>query len=482
MSCTRGGVDDYVIEDPKHQNLLIALICAGALIANLDATIVNITLPVLSQEFSVSPSTVSWTVLTYLLFEAGFMLPMGKLSDMKGVRTVYLAGFAVFLLGSLACGVSPHIDGLIAFRAFQGIGGAMLFTVMMSFIPIYLPPGRRVFATGLVTTAAAAGVGLGPPLGGWLASTVGWRWIFFVNIPFCLAAIIAGLRFIPVAFPRITDRRFDFAGAVFSFLAFVFFLLAVNKGLEWGWTSPSILACFGASGLALILFIQRENKIDYPLIRFRLFTGRMISFGLLSLSVSLMTAGGVLFIFPFYLMEGRGLDVHIAGLIMILLSLGQFVGPYAGRLSEKFSEISVCLTGLAVGVLSFLLFLGLGYETPLFLICLALGLFGLSQGISKAPSIALVMDCAPPAEKNALAGVVSLCRSLSIALGVLFFETVFSGSIPHSISLNDTHIAAAIEHPRELAAGFHDAFLFGALISLIAVVLMFLAGRKARSA
>lgn len=472
-------MDEYLLENPKHQNILIALICAGAFIANLDATIVNITLPVLSQEFSVSPGTVSWTVLTYLLFEAGFMLPMGKLADMKGVRAVYLAGFVVFLLGSLACGVSSRIDGLITFRAFQGIGGAMLFTVMMSFIPIYLPPGRRVFATGLVTTAAAAGVGLGPPLGGWLASTVGWRWIFFVNIPFCLAAIVAGWRFIPAAFPQIPDRRFDFAGAVFSFLAFVFFLLAVNKGLEWGWTSPAILACFGASALAMALFIRREKKIDYPLIRFRLFTSRIIAFGLLSLSVSLMTAGGVLFIFPFYLMEGRGLDIHIAGLIMILLSLGQFVGPYMGRLSEKFGESSVCLTGLAVGVLSFLFFLGLGHETPLYMICLALGLFGLSQGISKAPSIALVMDCAPPAEKNALAGVVSLCRSLSIALGVLFFETVFSGSIPHSISLNDTHIAAAIAHPRELATGFHDAFLFGALISLIAVVLMFLAGRKA---
>lgn len=244
MVSFRGSVDDYVIEDPKRQNILIALICAGAFIANLDATIVNITLPVLSQEFSVSPGTVSWTVLTYLLFEAGFMLPMGKLADMKGVRMVYLAGFAVFLLGSLACGVSSHIDELIAFRAFQGIGGAMLFTVMMSFIPIYLPPGRRIFATGLVTTAAAAGVGLGPPLGGWLASTVGWRWIFFVNIPFCLAAIIAGRRFIPAAFPRISDRRFDFAGAVFPFGVCVFSSgrqqrfgmgldLAFHPGLFW---------------------------------------------------------------------------------------------------------------------------------------------------------------------------------------------------------------------------------------------------------
>jgi len=471
-------MDEYLIENPQRQNILIALICAGAFIANLDATIVNITLPVLSREFSVCPGSVSWTVLAYLLFEAGFMLRMGKLADMKGIKKVYLAGFVIFFLGSLACGVSVSLGQLVAFRAFQGIGGAMLFTVMMSFIPIYLPPHRRVFATGLVTTAAAAGVGLGPPLGGWLATTLGWRWIFFVNLPFCAAAVAAGCRFLPSAFPLSADKRFDFAGAVLSFLAFVFLLFAVNKGLEWGWTSPAILACFCASGLTLALFIRRQKKTDYPLVDFRLFRNRVISFGLLSVSISLLTMGGILFLFPFYLIEGRGLDAHSAGLIMVLVSAGSFAGPCTGRLADRFGAVRVCYAGLALGVASFVLFLGLGHDSPLLDIGLALGLFGLSQGLSKAPSIALIMNAAPPGEKNDLAGILSLCRSLSIALGVLFFETIFSEAIPAGISQNDTHIAAAIAHPRELAAGFTGDFVFGILVSLLAVGFMIAARNK----
>ncbi len=468
----------YVIESPKQQNLLIALICAGAFIANLDTTIVNITLPILSQEFSVSPGTVSWTVLAYLLFEAGFMLPMGKLADMKGIKPVYLTGLVIFLAGSLACGLSTHVGELIAFRAFQGIGGAMLFTVMLSFIPIYLPPGRRVLATGLATTAAAAGVGLGPPLGGLISTFLGWRWIFFVNIPFCLAAIIAGYQYIPSQSPRLSDSRFDFGGAVFSFLAFVFFLYGVNMGREWGWTSPAILSSFCASALMLILFVWREKNISYPLIDFSLFKDRIMIFSLLSLSLSLLTMGGILFIFPFYLIEGRGLDAHFAGAIMILLSAGQFVGPFTGRLSEKFGVLYVCIAGLMIGVVSFLLFLALGPESLLPYIGLSLGLFGLSQGISKAPSISVIMNCQTSAGKNTVAGVITLCRSLSVALGVLFFETIFSDSIPHAISIDNTHIAQGISHVSELVPGFRNTFLFGTLISAAAIVMMVMARKR----
>ncbi len=465
-------MENYILPNRTAQNRLIAIVCVGTFIANLDSTIVNITLPTLSNEFHVSPSVVSWTVLAYLLCETAFMLPFGKLADIKGIKSVYTAGFLVFLIGSILCGFSTSMGELIACRALQGVGGAMLFTVMMAFIPIHLPPERRIQAMGLTTTAAAAGVALGPPLGGWIASLIGWRWIFFVNVPICVAAIVAAYRHIPAASPRTTDKRFDFAGAFYSFVALIFFLYGISMGREHGWGSPVIVSCLLLAALGTAAFVRRQGRIAYPLMNLALFKDRALLFAILSFSASLMTVGGILFLFPFYLEEYRNLDTHVAGMIMILLSVGQFIGPYMGKASQKYGAVKVCLAGLALSLVSFLFFLRLAPLTEVILIVLFLGLFGLSQGISKAPNVSLIMGAAPPDSRGAVSSLMSLSRSLSIALGVLFFETIFSDSIPHAISIDNTHIAAGISHVRELAPGFFNAFLFGVIISLAAVVSM----------
>ena len=464
-------MNSYLIEKTKDQNLLIALVCAGAFIANLDATIVNIALPTLSAEFKVSPSVVSWTVLAYLLCEAGFMLPFGKLADIKGIKLVYQAGFVVFMIGSLLCGTSANINELIAFRSLQGLGGAMLFTVMMSFVPIYLPPERRIKAMGLVTTAAAAGVALGPAIGGWITAFIGWRWIFFVNIPFCLAAIVATRQSIPSAYPRTTDTRFDYLGAVISFAALVLFLFAVNMGLEFGWLSPVILSCFASSALLTVLFVIQQRKCDHPLLNLQLFNDKVMLFSMLAFSFSLITVGGVMFIFPFYLEEYRQLDTHVAGAIMMLPSLGQFIGPFTGGIVKRFGAWALCMSGMAVGVCSFFIFIDLGPASLIAIIVVSLGLFGLSQGLSKSPNTALIMSCAPPGGSSSVSSLMSLCRSLSMALGVLFFETIFSDSIPHHVSINNSHLAV-ITDSQQLAPGFLNAFLLGTAISVVAIVFM----------
>lgn len=471
-------MNNYIIEKAKDQNLLIALVCAGAFIANLDATIVNIALPTLSAEFNVSPSVVSWTVLAYLLCEAGFMLPFGKLADIKGIKLVYQAGFVVFMIGSLLCGTSANIYELIAFRSLQGLGGAMLFTVMMSFVPIYLPPERRIKAMGLVTTAAAAGVALGPAIGGWITSFIGWRWIFFVNIPFCLAAIYSTRQWIPSAYPRTTDTRFDYLGAIISFAALVLFLFAVNMGREYGWLSPIILSCFASSAILTVLFIIQERKSDHPLLNLKLFNDKVMLFSMLAFSSSLITVGGVMFIFPFYLEEYRQLDSHVAGTIMMLPSLGQFIGPFTGSISKRFGAWMLCMAGMAVGIGAFFIFMKLDSVSSIATIVVSLGLFGLSQGLSKSPNAAMIMSCAPPGGSSSVSSLMSLCRSLSMAFGVLFFETIFTDSIPHHVSLNNTNLAV-ITDAKELAPGFTNAFLLGTAISVVAIVFMWL--RRARS-
>jgi EmrB/QacA subfamily drug resistance transporter len=471
-------MENYVIENRHSQNRLIALVCLGAFIANLDATIVNIALPTISKEFQVSPSVVSWTVLAYLLCETGFMLPFGKLADIKGIKAVYLAGFVVFMFGSLLCGLSTNISQLIPFRAVQGVGGALLFTVMMAFIPIYLPSERRLKTTGLVTTAAAAGVAFGPPIGGWITALFGWRWIFFVNIPFCLAAIYATRLYIPSAYPRAAMKRFDYRGSVYSFGALIFFLYAVNRGHVIGWTSPMIVSCFTLSLILAAAFIVREQRIDYPLVDLKLFRNKLLLYSMLAISASLMTVGGVLYLFPFYLEECRKLGTHEAGMIVMLVALGQFVGPFTGKLSELFGIWWLCVLGMLIGLCSFLLFLDLGPLTSVAFIVLSLGLFGLSQGLSKSPNASIIMGCSPPHGQSAVSSIMSVARSLSTALGVLFFETIFSNSIPHHISHTNIPLSWGIKHVNELTPGMQNAFLFGAAVSIIAIVFMLIAGKQ----
>jgi EmrB/QacA subfamily drug resistance transporter len=481
-SCIKGegaNTGPYIIHERPRQLWLIGLIALGGFIVNLDMTIVNISLPVISREFSISPGTVSWIVLSYLLCETAFMLPIGELANRKGIRNIFLWGFALFTIGSLFCGLSPGFSWLVASRALQGIGGAMVFTVMLTFITLHLPQEKRVGAVGVATTAAALGVGLGPPLGGVLTTYAGWRWIFFVNLPICMPALWLIWKHLPDRSPISRIPRFDYAGTFLFSSALLSFLFAVNTGREYGWASLTILSCFGYAAAAAYLFFLLENRIEHPVLDLRLFRNPEIRFPLLAMSLSFMTVGGVLFIFPFYLLDFRLLSPHESGLFMIPLAAGQFIGPWSGKLTAKFGVLPVCIAALAMGCASFILFLFLDAATTAAFILASLGLFGLSLGIGKAPNFAHIMELAPDDSKALVSSIVTLLRSLSIAIGVLLFETVFSDSIPHAISLQDTHIADIISHHTELYPGFFNAFAAGLGVSLLASGFMASGNRKA---
>ena len=431
----------------------------------------------MAAEFQASPSRIAWVCLAYLLCETGFLLPFGKLADMKGGKPVYLAGLLVFLVGSALCASANKVNELILFRALQGVGGALLYTVMLSFIALHLPPERRVGATGLVTTAAAAGFGLGPPLGGWIETQVGWRWIFLVNIPFCAVASLAAVRYLPAAPYRRLGARFDLPGAVFSIVVLVCFLFGVNQGVGRGWTSPIILTSLALAAVFTVAFAFSQLRAPDPLLDVRLFRDRTLALILASLAASFSTVGGVVFLFPFYLVDYSHLKPDVAGMLMTTLSVGQFAGPFTGRLSQRFGAYRLCLAALGLSVASFLFFLSLTLTSTVPVLILAMGLFGLAQGFGKAPNTALAMDRAPASKAHQVSSILGLVRSLPMALGVLFFATLFSQGIPRHVSLQDTHLGA-LPDPSVLAPGFHHALTFGLVVSVAAMVAMIWAWRE----
>jgi EmrB/QacA subfamily drug resistance transporter len=463
-------MESYVIENVRRQRVMQLVVCFGAFMGNLDATIVNVSLPTIAQDMNLSPSFASLIVLAYLLFETGPLMAFGKLGDLIGSRKVFLSGFGLFTLSSLACGLTSSFWTLVVMRMVQGVGGAMIFSVMLTFAALYLPAEKRGRAMGLATMSAALGVAVGPTVGGLITHYLQWRYVFFFNVPLGIIAMLVGFYVLPKEHPQLRDRRFDIWGAICQTLFLLTFVFAVNQVHERGWTSPEISLTLIASFIFAVLFVHRELHVDYPILDLRLFAKRDTFWSTLNFCLSMMVMGGILFLMPFYLQDIRGLEVKVIGLIMSVISFGQFLGPYAGQLGDRMGYKKITMAGVLLGLLAFLMFVVMDYGEPLWWVVLALVLFGLSQGLNRAPNIQLIMASVPPEIKSTAASITSLMRSLGLVLGVVVFETTFSMFIPASISLDAVSLKQSGVSSAVLNEGFEATLIAGLAISVAMVV------------
>lgn len=459
---------DYVIPDVRRQRTMLLVVCSGAFMANMDATIVNVCLPTIAWEMNLSPSNASLIVLAYLLFETGPLMAFGKLGDLKGSRVVFLAGFGLFTLSSLACGLTTSFEALVFMRILQGIGGAMIFSVMLTFAALYMPAAKRGSAMGLTTMSAALGVAVGPTIGGFIAHYIGWRYVFFINVPLGLIAMLVGFAALPVDHPPARDRRFDYAGAFYQTLFLLGFVFVLNQAHELGWASFWILSALSASLFFLVLFVRRELRIDYSVLDLRLFANRHMFLATLNFCLSMMVMGGILFVMPFYLQDIRDLEVKVIGILMSVISFGQFLGPYAGRLGDRLGPRRVTLLGVGLGLIAFGMFVAMDYGEPLWWVVAALALFGVSQGLNRAPNIQLILASVGPELKSTAASITSLMRSLGLVLGVVLFETTFSTFIPASISLD----AVSLKHSGVSLSVLHEGFEVTLIVGLVISIAM----------
>jgi len=217
--------------------LLIVSISLATFMASLDGTIVNIALPAISEAFQISTTTVSWVATSYLLVMVGCLLVFGKISDVIGYKKIFLAGFLIFTLGSLFCGVLPDLFHsflwLVGSRMFQAIGGAMIMSVAVAMVTAYIPPDQKGKAMSVIMLFAALGTALGPTFGGILTQYLSWHWIFFINVPVGIVAILLGAEVIPASVPVRKTSAFDRAGAALAFtgLASVVFVVSEGEGM-----------------------------------------------------------------------------------------------------------------------------------------------------------------------------------------------------------------------------------------------------------
>jgi EmrB/QacA subfamily drug resistance transporter len=414
----------------KRRLLVLAICCLSLFIVGLDSTIVNVALPSIGRELHSSVSGLQWTIDAYLLVLASLLMFSGSTADRIGRRRTFQVGLGLFTLGSLLCSLAPGLGWLIAFRMLQAVGGSMLNPVAMSIITnTFTDPAGRAKAIGVWGGVFGLSMALGPVAGGALVDSVGWRGIFWVNIPVGIAAIVLTALFVPESRAE-RPRRPDPVGQVLIIAALASLTYAIIEGPGSGWGSPRILGFFGLAAVALALFLVYEPRRQDPLIDPRFFRSAPFSGATVTAVSSTAALGGFLFLNTLYLQDVRGFRALLAGLYLLPMAVAMAVcAPLAGRIvAKRGARVPLVVSGIAV-IVSGALLTRITVTTGTGFLALSYVVFGAGLGMVNAPITNSAVSGMPRQQAGVAAGVASASRQVGQSLGVAIMGSVLSGNL-----------------------------------------------------
>jgi EmrB/QacA subfamily drug resistance transporter len=403
----------------RRRALILAICCMSLLIVGLDTTIVNVALPSIQHDLHAPVSGLQWTVDAYTLVLASFLMLSGSTADRVGRRRTFQTGLAIFTLGSLLCSLAPGLGWLVVFRMMQAIGGSMLNPVAMSIITnTFTKPAERARAIGVWAGVVGISIALGPLAGGALVETVGWRGIFWVNIPVGVAAFVLTALFVPESrAPH--ARRVDPVGQLLVIVTLASVTYAIIEGPNAGWTSARIIGFFVLAVAAAIGLVIYEPRRYEPLIDLRFFRSAPFS-GATVIAVSAFAAlGGFLFLNTLYLQEVRGYSAFHAGLYTLPMAAMTIVfAPMSGRIvGARGPRLPLIVAGVAI-MASGIMLTGLTVTTPTSWLILTYLVFGLGFGVVNAPITNTAVSGMPTSQAGVAAAVASTSRQVGASLGV----------------------------------------------------------------
>jgi EmrB/QacA subfamily drug resistance transporter len=414
---------------PVRQNLVLGICCMSVLLIAMDVTIVNVALPAIQHDLQASLSGLQWIIDAYTLVIASLLMLSGSMSDRFGRRRVFQIGLTLFVAGSLLCSLAHTIDQLVAYRALQGLGASMLNPVALSIVAnVFTEPRARAKAVGVWGAVAGLALALGPLLGGALTQAVGWRSIFWINVPIGIAAVILAAVYVPES-KATQARAFDPVGQALVFVGLTTLTYAVIEGSHAGWSSSLIRGLFTVAGAAFVGFLLYEPRCNDPLVDLRFF--RSVPFScatILGLS-AFSSFSAFLFLNALYLQQVRGLSAFHTGLSTLPLALAMMVGsPWSGRLIGRYGTRPSLYAAGTFFLLSTLLMTQLTRGTPLAVLLAAYALFGLGLGMVNPAIANSAVAGMPLAQAGVAAAIASTARQVGAALGVAIAGTVVSSS------------------------------------------------------
>lgn len=420
----------HAIADVRHASPIRGALVGLSLsifLSSLGTSIANVALPTLTQALDASFQEVQWVVLAYLLSVTTLVVGAGRLGDIVGRRRLLLAGILLFTTASVMCGLAPSLWALVAARAVQGVGAAIMMTLAMAFVGEIVPKERTGSAMGLLGTMSAIGTALGPSLGGLLISEVGWRAIFFVNLPLGLLTLALARRALPADRPRSARPGFDTIGALVLALTLTAYALAMTWGRGGFDAVNSGLVIVAMAGA--VLFVMVESKASSPLIRPSRLRDRGLSAGLATNAIVAAVMMATLVVGPFYLSGTLGLDAVMVGLAM---SVGPFVtasaGVPAGRMVDRYGAGRAAVVGLGAMTVGagLLAVLPSAYGVAGYLIPIAVLTSG--YALVQAANNTAVMAGVAQDQRGVVSGLLNLSRNLGLVTGASAMGAVFAAT------------------------------------------------------
>ncbi len=441
--------------------LVLLTVIIGTFLGRLDQTIVNLALPKIMSDFSISVTSAGWIATAYILANAIFVPIWGKLGDTIGRKKVYILGFSIFIFGSVLAGLSWNLSSMIAFRVIQAIAGSADYPTAMAILAVTFSEGKeRAQALGIWSSSFAAASVFGPLLGGPLIDNFGWRSVFLVNLPIGLIGIIMALAFINESTSEKKTMRFDWWGSITLGVALTSLVLVLDKGTDWGWLSLNSIISYLLTVVFMMIFVHVEKKAKEPIVDLKFFKNNLFVSALLNSFIIFMGMMGSIFLIPIFAQTFLGMDATQTGyLFMPMAFMMVIASALGGTLVGKVQTRYVIFIGTLVAAGGMFFFSWLDPRSTALDIMWPLSIMAFGMGFGMAQRTNIVASSVPEHEVGIASSILALARNIAGAFGIAVFGTILNNRIESNM----------ITISQLSAYNGHTASQFQEFISLIAL-------------